>query len=179
MHPSVCVHTQPKAKTWARGFRKRRPSWTPSFGAGKTLWRGELQFLTTRKLASSLLDSKWLPSIGAVSPSKLSLRTFSSVACFVDRPLGPLVRSCSCRACAGTAAIWAGLGNKTHCPPHTSKHPAPRFYLGETDAQQRGLAQPNQRHARNQLQSQGCKGGTLMTNLMSLCTASISTARIV
>lgn len=71
------IHS-PQPRLRARGFRKRRPSRTPCFGAWKTLQRGELQFLPTRKSAVSFLDSSLLPSLGPISPSKSSPQTFSS-----------------------------------------------------------------------------------------------------
>ena len=74
------------------------------------------------------------------------------VACCPTAPLGHLARSCSCRDCTGRVVVWAGLGDETHCPQHTSKHPAPGFYLRGNWGPEKGFVSAN---------SETCKKSTI------------------
>ena len=124
MHTSVCVHTQPTAKTQGQKVYEEEATLDSFFWGPENPPERRASVLANQKVGSFLLAFQLASFPRACFPIQiLPVDLLFIAACCPNAPLGHLARSCTCRDCAGRVAVWAGLGGETHCPQHTSKPP--------------------------------------------------------
>lgn len=129
-HKCMCTHTAQIQDSGPEGLERGGHPGLLSLESGKPVER-RASVLANKEVGSFLLGFQWAPLLKACFPIQILPTDLPfTAACFLNAPLGSLARSCSCRAYGGRAAIWAGLGNETHCSQHRSNHPTLRFYLG-------------------------------------------------